>query len=72
MGKLYNVKDTIEKPEMPELFTDPEIADYGEVLSTTESGCIFILKDDDVIMFTPVAKIHNTKDCYYYQKVEFR
>lgn len=59
-------------PQLPELFTDPEVAEYGEVLSTTESGCVFVKKDKTTFMFQPVARIFGKDDEFYYNKVEFR
>lgn len=59
-------------PELPELYTDPEIAEYGEVLSTTPLGAIFVKKDDTIYLFTPCARTHSDKDNFYYQRMDFR
>lgn len=61
-----------QAPQYPELFTDPEVADYGEVISTTEQGQVFVLKDDTVYLFQPVATRHFNHEEYYYNKVEFK
>ena len=63
---------TSQAPQYPELFTDPEVADYGEVISTTEQGQVFVLKDDKMYLFQPVATHHSNKEEYYYNKVEFK
>lgn len=60
------------KVQYPELFTDPEVADYGEVISTTEQGQVFVLKDEKMYLFQPVATKHFNKEEYYYNKVEFK
>lgn len=60
-----------EQPQLAELYTDPDVAEYGEVLSTTEAGCIFVKKGKVTYMFQPVAKVYG-KDEYYYNKVEFK
>lgn len=61
-----------QAPQYPELFTDPEVADYGEVISTTEQGQVFVLKDDKMYLFQPVATRHFNHEEYYYNKVEFK
>lgn len=61
-----------QTPQYPELFTDPEVADYGEVIATTEQGQVFVLKDDKMYLFQPVATKHRNKEEYYYNKVEFK
>lgn len=61
-----------QAPQYPELFTDPEVADYGEVISTTEQGQVFVLKDEKMYLFQPVATKHHNKEEYYYNKVEFK
>ena len=58
--------------QYPELFTEEEASNQGEVLSTTDAGCIFVLKNDKVIMFQPVAHKHISDRDYYYSMVEFR
>ena len=60
------------QPKFPELFTDPEVAEYGEVLSTTFSGQIFVRKDGNIYLFQPVASTHADHEQYYYNKVEFK
>lgn len=58
--------------QYPELFTEEEASNQGEVLSTTDAGCIFVLKNDKVVMFQPVARKHISDRDYYYTMVEFR
>lgn len=59
------------KPNYPELFTDDELANFGEVISTTERGQIFVLKDDKMYLFQPVARRYRYEEEYYYNRVEF-
>lgn len=61
-----------QAPKYPELFTDDELANYGEVVSTTEEGQVFVLKDDKMYLFQPVASRHFNHEEYYYNKVEFK
>lgn len=58
--------------QYPELFTEQEVTDYGEIVSTTKQGQIFVLKDDQMHLFQPVATHHFNKSEYYYNKVEFK
>lgn len=73
-SKIVNMnKEELQaKTQYPELFTDPEVADYGEVISTTEQGQVFVLKDDKMYLFQPVATRHFNHEEYYYNKVEFK
>lgn len=59
-------------PELTELYTDLEVAEYGEVLSTTPLGAVFVKKDDTVYLFTPCARTHSDHDNFYYQRMDFR
>lgn len=58
--------------QYPELFTEDEVINLGEVISKTEIGCIFVLKDDTITMYQPVARKHFKENEFYYSKVEFR
>lgn len=64
--------EQVPQPKFPELFTDPEVADYGEVISTTEQGQVFVLKDNKMYLFQPVATRHTNHEEYYYQRVDFK
>lgn len=75
MKKTVKVPDFVKEqpvPQLPVLFTDPEVAEYGEVLATTELGCVIVKKDEKVYMFTPIAKVYGDNDNFYYQKVDFK
>lgn len=67
-----NNAPTEAQPKFPELFTDDEVANYGEVVSTTTEGQVFVLKDDKMYLFQPVASRHFNHEEYYYNKVEFK
>jgi len=74
--KIVNMQDTQPqvqaKVQYPELFTDDEVANYGEVISTTEQGQVFVFKNDNMYLFQPVATKHFNHEEYYYNKVEFK
>ena len=67
-----NPDQASQTPQLPELFTHDEVINLGEVISTTEAGCIFVLADDNVTLYQPVARHHFNDKEFYYNKVEFR
>lgn len=60
--------------QLPELFTEDEVTNYlgGEVISTTDSGCIFVMAQDRVYLFQPVARTHCNSHRSYYNRLEFK
>lgn len=69
--KIVNMPAEQVKPNYPELFTDDELVNFGEVVSTTERGQVFVLKDDKMYLFQPVARRYRRDEEYYYNRVEF-
>lgn len=75
MSKVVQMPDGRQAEQIiqyPELFTEDEVNNIGEVISKTEAGCIFVLLDDVITMYQPVARKHFKENEFYYSKVEFR
>ena len=62
----------VMRTEYPELFLSDEVINYGEVLSTTESGQIFVMNNDKVYLFQPVASRHFNHEEHIYNRLEFK